>query len=459
MNIPVVTVGSGVGNLVQDLERLHGPVTVVRRCAEMPELIAACQSGIARAAIVADDAGEVTAALAERLAASGVALLVLADEEGVLRRLDALNIVHAPRGSAPEVLSDLVSDAVDRMKTGPVSASTADPAAALDGWAMEADGGFRRLGEAGGAPGERPAVQRVSGRGAENGSETGSGGSRTDGSVIAVWGPAGAPGRTMLAVNFAAEAAAAGKTVLLIDADTYGSSVAAHLGLLDESAGVAQACRLADQGLLDTDSLLRSTLSVSIKGERLLVLTGITRSDRWIELRPTALGLVVEQARKAADLIIIDCGFSLEADEELSFDTMAPRRNGATLRALELADTVFAVGSADSVGVPRLVRALGELESAVPGSAPKVVLNKVRSSSVGRSPERQLRDAWERFGPGTPVTAFLPAEFATVDAALLAGSALLETAPASPLRHAIAALANVRVSTRRRVRRAQTAAK
>ncbi|WP_104160536.1 chromosome partitioning protein [Arthrobacter sp. ZGTC212] len=455
MNIPVVTVGSGVGNLVQDLERLHGPVTVVRRCAELPELIAACQSGIARAAIVSDDAGEVTAALAERLAASGVALLVLADEEGALRRLDALNIVHAPRGSAPEMLSDLVADAVDRMKAGGGSSVPADPAAALDTWAVEADGGrSRSTGTAERAPGYRAA-----GNNWEDGQESVPGGGRVDGSVIAVWGPAGAPGRTMLAVNLAAEAAAAGKTVLLIDADTYGSSVAAHLGLLDESAGVAQACRLADQGLLDVDSLLRSTLSVSMKGERLLVLTGITRSDRWIELRPTALGLVVEQARKAMDLIVIDCGFSLEADEELSFDTMAPRRNGATLRALELADTVFAVGSADSVGVPRLVRALTELESAVPGAAPKVVLNKVRASSVGRSPERQLRDAWERFGPGTPVTAFLPAEFATVDAALLAGSALLETAPSSPLRHAIAALANVRVSTRRRARKAAAAAK
>ncbi len=458
MNIPVVTVGSTAGNLVQDLERLHGPVTVVRRCAEMPELIAACQSGIARAAIVAGDAGEVTAALAERLAASGVALLVLADEEAVLRRLDALSIDHAPRGSTPEVLSGLVSDAVDRMKTGGGPGYPADPAAALNDWAGEAGTRYHRQGTAGGGQGfEGP--DGASERNAEAPGEGGPGGGRADGSVIAVWGPAGAPGRTMLAVNFAAEAAAAGKTVLLIDADTYGSSVAAHLGLLDESAGVAQACRLADQGLLDAESLIRSTLSVSLKGERLLVLTGITRSDRWIELRPTALGLVVEQARKAVDLIVIDCGFSLEADEELSFDTMAPRRNGATLRALELADTVFAVGSADSVGVPRLVRALSELKSAVPGSAPKVVLNKVRSSSVGRSPERQLRDAWERFGPGMPVTAFLPAEFATVDAALLAGSALLETAPSSPLRHAIAALANVKVSTRRRVRRVKATAK
>ncbi|WP_329609365.1 AAA family ATPase [Arthrobacter sp. ATA002] len=249
------------------------------------------------------------------------------------------------------------------------------------------------------------------------------------------------------------------ETVLLIDADTYGSSVAASLGLLDESAGVAQACRLADQGLLDRQSLLRSTLSVSLKGRRLLVLTGITRSDRWVELRPTALGLVVEQARKVADLIVIDCGFSLEADEELSFDTLAPRRNGATLRALELADTVLAVGAADSVGVPRLVRALAELETAVPGATPKVVLNKVRAAAVGRSPERQLRDAWERFGPGIPVTAFLPADFSTVDAALLAGSALLETAPSSALRHAVAALADVTVSSRRRLKRTAAVAK
>ena len=453
MNIPVVTVGNGVGNLVQELERLHGPVTVVRRCAELPELVAACQSGIARAAIVADDAGEVTAALAERLAASGVALLVLADDEGARQRLSALSIAHAPRGSAAEMLSGLVSDAVDELEGRTPSTLLADPAAALRSWSLESPPGAVRPASRGDASAD----------GTGHGKEAEEGGSgeedREAGTIAAVWGPAGAPGRTTFAVNYAAEAAADGKTVLLIDADTYGSSVAASLGLLDESAGVAQACRLADQGLLDRQSLLRSTLSVSLKGRRLLVLTGVTRSDRWIELRPTALGLVLEQARKVADLIVIDCGFSLEADEELSFDTMAPRRNGATLRALELADTVYAVGAADSVGVPRLVRALAELEAAVPGAAPQVVLNKVRAAAVGRSPERQLRDAWERFGPGIPVTAFLPADFATVDAALLAGSALLETAPSSPLRQAIAALAGVRAPTRRRLRRAVAVAK
>ena len=43
--------------------------------------------------------------------------------------------------------------------------------------------------------------------------------------VVAVWGPTGAPGRTTIAVTLATELAALGITVL-VDADTYGGSVA-----------------------------------------------------------------------------------------------------------------------------------------------------------------------------------------------------------------------------------------
>jgi Flp pilus assembly CpaE family ATPase len=212
------------------------------------------------------------------------------------------------------------------------------------------------------------------------------------------------------------------------------------LGLLDEAAGLAQACRLADQGLLDGNALRRIATPVATRAGTFLVLTGITRADRWTELRAAALSLVLARAREVADVTVIDTGFCLEADEELSFDTAAPRRNAATLRSLELADTVFAVGAADSIGVPRLVRGLAQLEAAVPQATPRVVLNKVRSAAVGRSPERQLREAWERYGPGTALSAFLPADPGAADAALLAGSLLLETAPESPLRKAIAAL-------------------
>jgi MinD-like ATPase involved in chromosome partitioning or flagellar assembly len=248
----------------------------------------------------------------------------------------------------------------------------------------------------------------------------------------------------------AGELAATGKAVLLVDADSYGASVAGALGLLDEAAGLAQACRLADQGLLDAEGLLRVATPVATKSGTFRVLTGITRADRWTELRASALGLVFEKAREIADYIVVDTGFCLEADEELSFDTMAPRRNAATLRSLEMADILYAIGSADPIGVPRLVRALSELEGAVPHSSPKVVLNKVRASAVGRSPERQLRDAWDRFGPSEGIAAFLPTDNPASDAAMLSGSLLLEAAPESGLRHAIAELVCAPVQRKRR---------
>jgi Flp pilus assembly CpaE family ATPase len=134
----------------------------------------------------------------------------------------------------------------------------------------------------------------------------------------------------------------------------------------------------------------------------------------------------------------------------MRFDTMARRRNAATLRSLELADTVIAVGSADPIGVPRLVRGLAELEGSLPGVSPEVVLNKVRASAVGRSPERQLREAWDRFGPSAGIKTFLPWDPAATDAALLSGSLLLESAPESRLRSAIAEIVCASVQQKRR---------
>ncbi|AOT05171.1 AAA family ATPase [Arthrobacter sp. U41] len=423
MSIPVVTVGDSREDLVGRLERLHGPVSVVRRCTELAELLAACQGGLARAAVVAEGSGELTASLVDRLSAVGVAVLALTDSPEEMARLQGIGVAAELTGVDAAALASRITGAVAQL-------AGADP-----GLRPGANRGFA---EAGPAPGP-------SGGSAAEGIERSG-----TGQIIAVWGPAGSPGRTMLAANMAAELAAEGKSVLLVDADSYGASVAAMLGLLDESAGLAQACRLADQGLLDPEALLRIAAPVATKTGTFHVLTGITRADRWTELRAAALSLVLARARQTVEVTVIDTGFCLESDEELSFDTMAPRRNAATLRSLELADTVFAVGAADSIGVPRLVRGLAELESAVPSASPRVVLNKVRQSAVGRSPERQLRDAWERFGPAAPLWAFLPADPASSDAALLSGSLLLEAAPDSALRKGIAALVCAPVQRNRR---------
>ncbi|WP_028264842.1 AAA family ATPase [Arthrobacter sp. MA-N2] len=411
MSIPVVTVGQSEEDLVGGLERLHGPVTIVRRCGELAELLAACQGGLARAAVIAEGAEELTASLVHRLAAVGVSIIALSDDPTESARLDSIGVVTASLDVDSATLASQISDAVLRLPGQ----------------------GRRRAEQRDSAFGDTAADLRPSDV-VEEAERVPAG----NGRIVAVWGPIGAPGRTLVAVNIAAELAAEGKSVILVDADSYGASVGASLGLLEESSGLAQSCRLADQGMLETESLKRIAAPVFTKAGSFRVLSGITRADRWTELRANALSLVLEYAKEIAEVVVVDAGFCLEADEELSFDSMAPRRNAATLRSIELADTVYAVGAADAIGVPRLVRGLAELERSVPQAAPQVVLNKVRAASAGRSPERELREAWERYGPGHGIEVFLPADTEACDAALLAGGVLFEVAPESALRHAIA---------------------
>lgn len=264
------------------------------------------------------------------------------------------------------------------------------------------------------------------------------------GRITVVWGPAGAPGRTTVAVNLAAEAAAQGARVLLVDADTYGPAVGVLLGLTDESAGLAQAARAADRGRLDRRALDGAAVQVRAAGADLSVLTGLTRPERWPELRGPALEEVLRCARDGWDEVVVDVGFCLEEDEELSFDVPAPQRNGATLAALRTADRILAVGGGDSVGLPRLMRGIDALREAVPdGPEPEVVVNRVRPAASGTAPQSQISAVWRRFGPGVPLAAFLPADPTACDRALLGGRLLAEAAPKSPLRKALRDLADL----------------
>lgn len=272
------------------------------------------------------------------------------------------------------------------------------------------------------------------------------------GVVIAVWGPIGAPGRTTVAVNLAAEVAAAGRRTLLIDLDTYGGTVAQVLSLLDEAPGIAAACRAAEQGSLDVVALARLSPEVV---PRLRVLTGIPKPQRWTELRAAAVARVLDLGVMLAEVVIVDCGFCLEDDEELSYDTLAPRRNATTLSALAHADVLLAVGAAEPVGLQRLVRGLQELTD-VEAPTPFVVVTKVRPGAVGPRPEQAIAETLARFA-GIDHLAFVPDDRAVLDAAMLAGRTLVEHAPSSAARLAIAELAHevagIPAPVRRRGRR------
>lgn len=415
MSVPVLTAVTGSAweaTFVAGLEQSPASgITVVRRCVDLPELLAVAATGTARAVLVSADLRRLDRDALSRLAASDVAVVGLhsAGDEAGETRLRQLGIRHVvPAESAPEHLAAAVELALaDR----PSAASSALLAYSRPIPAGDGGLGAEQL--------DAPPVEAGTGR------------------LVAVWGPAGAPGRTTVAVGLAGALATSGGPTLLADADVYGGAVAQVLGLLDEAPGLAAAARMANNGALDLLALARVAPEVV---PHLRVLTGIARQDRWPELRPAALEQVWEQARSLARTTVVDCAFSLEQDEELAFDTMAPRRNGATLATLAAADTVLAVGSADPVGVQRLVRGLEQLRDVVPQTTPRVVLNRLRRSAVGLDPERQLREALDRY-VGVRDVWFLPYDREALDAAVLRGRLLHESAPSAPVTRALDALA------------------
>jgi Mrp family chromosome partitioning ATPase len=250
------------------------------------------------------------------------------------------------------------------------------------------------------------------------------------GRVTAVWGPAGAPGRTTTAIALAGELAAAGLRVALVDADTVGAAVAPSLGLLDEAPGLAAACRLAAAGALTGAELDRIAQRHRCTRGELLVLTGIGRPARWPELSADRVTKVLEQCRTWADHTIVDTGFNLEADEEIASDLFAPRRNAATIAALRAADTVVAVGAGDPIGLARYVRAFGDLVELVDPHRVRAVVGKVRQSAVGLGAAGQIRAGLQRFGGIEDVT-LVPSDPQACDAALLTARTLPDAAPRS----------------------------
>ncbi len=414
-----------VGNAPFEAELLaaadHGRLHVVRRCVDVPDLLATAATRQADAAILSAQLRGIDATVVARLQHEDVQVLGMTgladgDVSADGDRLRQLGISRVVDAGQLALLEGLVDEACTE---------------GLD---------------ARGTPSWEPATPADEER-AENTSRA---------PVIAVWGPTGAPGRTTVACGIAAAAAELGRRTLLVDADVYGGSVAAMLGLLDESSGLLAASRAANHGVLRHDVLVRSARAVS---PTLRVLTGLPRADRWVEVGSILIRRVLDTAADVSDAVVVDCGFNLESDEELSYDTVAPRRNGATLEVLERADAVVVVGGADPVSLGRLIRSVHELRTALPQVMPHLVVNRSRPG-LGWSDDEMA--AMVTRATALPVTATLPADQPTCDHALVHGRTLTECAPDSRLARRLEALAaellGLSLPTRQvRKRRAETA--
>jgi Flp pilus assembly CpaE family ATPase len=397
----IVTAGTGApweAALVQACQERGSAAEVVQRCYDVGDLLAAAAAGRAQVAVVAAGTRWLDREAVTRLAAAGVAVVgVVPDgDEDTERRLRQLGIAQVARNlDPPGTLLELAG-----------TAALADPA-----------GGAER--DAGTPPDPGPARRRRA--------------------LVAVWGPKGAPGRTTVALNLAFEAAPLAGETLLVDADTYGGSVAQALGFLQDYPGLAWAARLASRGELDGPRLWQATRRAAREGPR--VLAGLPRAELWTEVRPSTWESLLDLFRTAFPLTVVDLGFCLEEDEELLYDQVRFRRNAVARSALAHADLVVAVTRADPVGLHDFIRAWQQLgELGIPADRIRLVVNQARGGLFAGDPATQIRAALARY-LGIEPAAFIPYDRAAVDAALMAGQSLVEARPGSPAQQALAALA------------------
>jgi MinD-like ATPase involved in chromosome partitioning or flagellar assembly len=375
---------------------------VLKRCVDVDDLMAAASAGQADVAVLGLDSPGLDLAATDHLRHHQVrpVAVVPAGVDADAARLRASRIGVA--ALVTEEALDTLPEAVIAVDAGP--GADASVAAAP---AEQADGADGAVAE------------------------------QSEGRVIAVWGPAGAPGRTTVAAAIAAELARRQLRTALVDADPYGGAVAQQLGIMDEVSGLLAAARLAASGEL-TDRFAGVQRGIH---PHLGVVTGLPRPDRWVEVRAGAVQHVLEVARGHGH-VVVDTGFSLEEDPGSDFGSR-PGRNQMTLGALEVADEVVVVGNADPVGLARLARGLVELRDHTGATATRVVVNRMRPT-LGWS-EKDVAGMVAGFTRLAGLH-FLPEDRDTVDRMLVAGRTLPEAGD-SALGRAVAAVVEALVPT------------
>lgn len=263
--------------------------------------------------------------------------------------------------------------------------------------------------------------------------------------VTAVWGPAGAPGRSTVAIQVAVELARTGRRTALVDADTVAPSIALLLGLSDDAPGIAAACRRAELGALDSAELSRLAATIETGAGEIDVLAGINRPSRWPELSATRLRAALGACRGWAQETVVDVASALDANDEATYDLAGPRRHAATAAVLLEADAIIAVASADPVGISRFLREHAELRSLTHPTPISVVVNRLRPGPLGLDARGQIRRTLDRFAGITDV-AFLPYDQRAADAALLHARPMADVTPRSSFVAAVRSLPSVRAA-------------
>ena len=221
--------------------------------------------------------------------------------------------------------------------------------------------------------------------------------------IIAVTSPHGSTGKTTVSINIALELAAEKYSVLLIDADLEGPSIANYFCLSELPAGLVGALRIASQHRFDQTQLER--LSIKIPKCSITVLPGVI-SDQPLELTSESIQAILEVAKASFDFVVVDLG-SLKLKQ--GFDL--------TSEVVRMSDEVLLVALADPIGIFRLLRVEKHLLSLT--EQPKLIVNRLRNSVISQA-KSEIKTTLAGLG-AIEATAFLPDDPVHVDQATRLG--------------------------------------
>ena len=219
--------------------------------------------------------------------------------------------------------------------------------------------------------------------------------------------------------------------------------MASLLGVLVDEPGMARAVRSAVDVARDGDPLRSATRRIT---EHLEFMSGATTLDSPDIVRSSAIERVLTAAALTYGRVVVDTASWRIADT--SRDAMGAV--GQPLRTLlGLADDVVVVGSADPLGVVRLLAVLTQVQHAAPQAQQILVLNRARHSALGGA-EREVLDVLREHAE-LPETFIVPDDRANADACVLNARVLVDMYPKSKASAAFRQLADALTTSRQQV--------
>ena len=356
--------------LIQAIQRHGETLAIVRRCADLAEVIAAGRAGVADLAVIDGADPDLTAEAVDALRSCGMAVVALGSH-ALRARLVSLGVASVAAPGSPE---QVVNSLIAATRNVRVQASIADV--------------------------QPPPPPPPS----------------SPGTVIAVWGTSGAPGRTTLAAGIATILARTAPT-LLVDADTANPTIAHLLGVPVQASGLSILARTASRGPLTPQDVQSAAVQ---RSEGLRVITGLVTGHRWREVSRPSIESIIGALRLSARYSVVDI-----ASTSLEKSSRGASRDDAALGVLERVDRLVIVARGDIVGINRLSFLASWWAEHGVDCPITLIVNRVSTDAIGARPVASLQDA---IGAFMPEQVFhVVSEDAGVQRAALRGKALGES--------------------------------